>query len=95
MKGRERTVEQAREAVASEPKRWRAAIIYETAAPLTRDATVRLYATVKGADEDLRELWKAWQEEGFKSVMGGLGAGVIKARNGDEVRCVYLQKRSA
>lgn len=95
MKGIERTVEQAREAAKAEPQRWRAAISYDTKAPQTLDAKVRLYATIKGAEEDFRELVKGYEAEGFKRYMGGIGAGAIWMKLEEETRCAFLQKRSS
>lgn len=95
MKGIERTVEEAREAAKAEPERWRAALTWDTKAPQTLNAVARLYATIKGAEEDFRELVKSFEAEGFKRYQGGISKDGIWMKRGDEVRTAFLQKRSA
>jgi hypothetical protein len=57
------------------------------------NARVRLYTTIRDGEKDLRELWEQSQAEGWKRVYGGVGVGQIKAKRGDEVRVMYLEKR--
>lgn len=82
-----RTVAEARQAVADEPKRWKVAVVEGTKFPLLEDpdAKVQLFRTKKGASDALREREQGWLDVGYKRVMGGLGRGFILLER-DEVR---------
>lgn len=81
-----RTVSEAREAVASEPKRWKLAVVEATSFPLldSPHAVVRLYATKKGANEALRERKSELVEQGYKLKTGALGRGFVALERGNE-----------
>ena len=82
-----RTVAEARQAVADEPKRWKIAVVEGTSFPLLEapSTEVHLFRTKKGANEALREREQSLIADGFKRTMGGLGRGFIKLERGDEV----------
>lgn len=88
-----RTVAQARQAVVSEPKRWRAAICIQDRAPLTDAANVTLYATKKGAQDALRAFLTASKAEGYVLRLGNLGRGYCVLQRDGETRAAALDYR--
>lgn len=87
LRGKERTWGEAVEAAKAEPQRWKVAIYSSNTAPISdsEGVTVMLYATVKGAEEDMREILHTREEEGWKRTYGGLGRGILKMeRKGQE-----------
>lgn len=94
MSGRIITVADARERVASEPKRFKAAVL-EGVAPLrdTPDNTAVLYRLVKTAERCLNLRVKRLERQGYKRTAGNLGAGIVQLVKGDDVVCVGIDKR--
>ena len=86
MRGVARTVSEAREVVKDEPKRWKAAILEGPETPMldSPKTIAHLFATIKGAGEDLRERKAELEEQGFKMTLGGLGRGILRMTRGDE-----------
>lgn len=95
MKGVERTIAEAREAVKAEPKRWGAAVYEGSETPLTDSPTtkVRLFVTIKTAEEELRERVNGLLGEGYRRTKWGVSHGIVKLEKGDDVVWVGLDKR--
>lgn len=95
MKDRRIKVADARERVAAEPKRYKAAVL-EGVAPLrdTPDNTAVLYRLIKTAERyfDLRV--KRLERQGYERTLrvGGLGAGIVQLTKGDTTICVGIDK---
>jgi hypothetical protein len=95
VKGKERTWSEACAAHRAEPGRWKVAIYSSNTAPISESegCTVLLYATVKGAEEDMREIYHDREGQGWKRIMGGLSRGIIGMKRGDQEFWFAIDRR--
>ena len=87
------SVAEARERVATEPKRFKAAVI-EGSAPLRdiQENKVVLYRLIKTAERCLNLRVKRLERQGWKRQVGNLGAGIVQLGRDDDVICVGIDK---
>jgi hypothetical protein len=84
-----RSLEEARDSVRSDPKRWRACVYEATGTPLTEreDTRVYLYCLVRTAQEKFRERIAALEDAGYvRNKAYRLGSEIAKLeRDADSV----------
>lgn len=92
-----RSLAEAREAVATEPERWRACLYEATGTPVTEraDTTVYLYRLIKTADEKLRERIRELKASGYVQTFGTLGNGLVKLEHDGNAVWLATDKRRA
>jgi hypothetical protein len=91
-----RSLAEARDAVRSDPKRWRACVYEATGTPVTEreDTRVHLFCLVKTAQERFRERIAELQDAGYvRSKSHRLGAGLAKLESDGTTIWLAIDKR--